>query len=267
MPELPEVETVLRGLQQQLKNTPITELKSYYPGTVSFDTDVKQPALPASVTEYERRGKYLILHLERENALVIHLRMTGKLIYTTGKYEETKHIRAELILSNACSVVFHDIRTFGKIILCPESKIGSYLADLGAEPLTQEFDASYLATKLLKKSSPIKTALLDQSIVAGLGNIYVCEILYRAKVHPETKSNSIAISRLRLIVKHTKEVLTEAIAHNGTSISDFRQIDDKTGEFQNFLRVYQKSCCPQGHEVIRIKQAGRSTFYCPHCQK
>jgi formamidopyrimidine-DNA glycosylase len=267
MPELPEVETVLRGLQAQLRDTPICDLKSYYPGTVIYDPDVHQPAFPARVTEYQRRGKYMILHLEQQNALIIHLRMTGKLIYTRGKHEEAKHIRAEFGLTDGCSIIFNDIRTFGKIILCPESKIGSYLAELGAEPLTKAFDAAYLQGKLQKKTSPIKTALLDQSIVAGLGNIYVCEILYRARIHPETPAKAIPLTALKSIVKHTKEVLTEAIAHNGTSVSDFRQIDDKTGEFQNFLMVYQKESCPAGHAILRIKQAGRSTFYCPLCQK
>jgi formamidopyrimidine-DNA glycosylase len=109
--------------------------------------------------------------------------------------------------------------------------------------------------------------LLDQSVVAGLGNIYVCEILYRAKINPETKANTLTDAQLKQIVKHTKEVLTAAIANNGTSVSDFRQVDDKTGQFQNFLQVYQKDTCPLGHEIKRIKQAGRSTFYCPVCQK
>ncbi len=267
MPELPEVETVLRGLQSQLKDTPICDLKSYYKGTVVYDTDINHPAFPAKVTEYQRRGKYIILHLENHNALVIHLRMTGKLIYTKGVHEEAKHIRAEFNLHDGCSIIFNDIRTFGKIILCPESKISSYLADLGAEPLTREFDAAYLQKAIVRKSAPIKNVLLDQSVVAGLGNIYVCEILYRTKVHPAAKANSLSLATLKNIVKHTKEVLTEAIAHNGTSVSDFRQIDDKTGEFQNFLQVYQKATCPRGHTIHRIKQAGRSTFYCPVCQK
>jgi formamidopyrimidine-DNA glycosylase len=142
-----------------------------------------------------------------------------------------------------------------------------YLPPLGPEPLDRSFTYHCLQKAFKKKSAPVKNVLLDQSVVAGLGNIYVCEILYRAKINPETSVNTLKDPQLKQIVKHTKEVLTEAIAQNGTSVSDFRQVDDKTGQFQNFLQVYQKDSCPQGHEIKRIKQAGRSTFYCPVCQK
>jgi formamidopyrimidine-DNA glycosylase len=267
MPELPEVETVLRGLRRQIHNMPICHLESLYKGTVIYDKDLNNPVFPAKVDRFERRGKYIILHLESDNALIIHLRMTGKLVYTEEENEELKHVRALLSLTGCARVAFNDIRTFGKIIVTPESKIDAYLPELGPEPLTEHFNDVYLKQALHRKSAPIKNVLLDQSIVAGLGNIYVCEILYRAKVSPEIQSNKLTSAKLKAIVKHTKEVLTEAIAKNGTSISDFRQIDDKTGEFQNFLQVYQKDTCPKGHKIMRIKQAGRSSFYCPVCQK
>lgn len=267
MPELPEVETVLRGLRRQINDLPICHLESLYKGTVIYDKDTVEPVFPAKVINFERRGKYIILHLESDNALIIHLRMTGKLIYTETEHEEAKHIRALLSLTGCARIIFNDIRTFGKIIVTPESKIAGYLPDLGPEPLSREFTYLCLQKALMKKTAPIKNALLDQSVIAGLGNIYVCEILYRAGIAPETPSNTLSTARLKAIVKHTKEVLTEAIAKNGTSISDFRQIDDKTGEFQNFLQVYQKDTCPLGHKIKRIKQAGRSSFYCPVCQK
>ncbi len=267
MPELPEVETVLRGLRRQIQDMPICNLESLYKGTVIYDKDLNNPVFPAKVNVFERRGKYIILHLESDNALIIHLRMTGKLIYTETEHEEAKHVRALLSLTGCARVIFNDIRTFGKIIVTPESMISEYLPKLGPEPLKREFTYLCLKGALLKKTAPIKNVLLDQSVIAGLGNIYVCEILYRAGINPEAISNQLSITQLKLIVKHTKEVLTEAIAKNGTSISDFRQIDDKTGEFQNFLQVYQKDTCPKGHKIKRIKQAGRSSFYCPVCQK
>jgi len=267
MPELPEVETVLRGLRKQIHDMPICNLESLYKGTVIYDKDINKPVFPAKVDVFERRGKYIILHLESDNALIIHLRMTGKLIYTEDYHEEAKHIRALLSLSGCARVVFNDIRTFGKIIVAPISKIDDYLPNLGPEPLSREFTYLCLQKAFIKKTAPIKNALLDQTVIAGLGNIYVCEILYRAGIAPETHSNLLSTAQLKSIVKHTKEVLTEAIAKNGTSVSDFRQIDDKTGEFQNFLQVYQKETCPVGHKISRIKQAGRSTFYCPVCQK
>lgn len=267
MPELPEVETVLRGLKRKINGMPICQLDSLYKGTVIYDPEIVQPLFPAQVIEYERRGKYIILHLESKNALIIHLRMTGKLIYTEEDNSEAKHIRALLSLTGCARVLFNDIRTFGKIVVTPEIKLDKYLPSLGPEPLSDNFNAAYLKTAFSNKKAPVKNALLDQSVVAGLGNIYVCEILYRAKVLPTATVNSLSKSKLEKIVKYTQEVITEAIAKNGTSVSDYRQIDDKTGEFQNFLMVYQKQTCPQGHSVQRIKQAGRSSFYCPVCQK
>jgi len=267
VPELPEVETVLRGLQQKLGNTPICGLSCHYTGTVIYDKDLLPPVFPDYVTNYARRGKYLILTLSRGNALIIHLRMTGKLIYAFNKPEADKHIRASFTLDNGCSLLFNDIRTFGKIVVCPEDKVQSYLPELGVEPLSEAFAPEYLKDAFAGKLTPVKNALLDQTIVAGLGNIYVCEILYRAKINPVTPAKDMAAKQLTQLVEHTRAVLQEAIDHNGTSISDFRRIDDKTGEFQHFLRVYQKETCPLGHAVKRIKQAGRSTFYCPVCQR
>jgi formamidopyrimidine-DNA glycosylase len=267
MPELPEVETVLRGLKQKIGGMPICQLDSLYNGTVIYDPEINQPLFPARVTHYGRRGKYIILHLESDNALIIHLRMTGKLIYTEEDNEEAKHVRALLSLTGCARVLFNDIRTFGKIIVTPIAKIDKYLPKLGPEPLSEEFDWKYLQAAFQKKQAPVKNALLDQSMVAGLGNIYVCEILYRAKINPATAAAKISSVKLKALVQHTKEVLAEAISHNGTSVSDYRQIDDKTGEFQNFLQVYQKENCPKGHKIKRIKQAGRSSFYCPVCQK
>jgi formamidopyrimidine-DNA glycosylase len=246
---------------------PICNLESLYKGTVIYDKDIIQPVFPNIVDEFERRGKYIILHLEGGNALIIHLRMTGKLIYTEEYQEEAKHVRALLSLAGCARVVFNDIRTFGKIIVTPENKIIDYLPKLGPEPLTREFTHHCIKDAFQKRKAPVKNVMLDQSVIAGLGNIYVCEILYRAGIAPETPADQINVAQLKSIVKHTKEVLTAAIENNGTSVSDFRQIDDKTGEFQKFLKVYQKTTCPLGHPIKRIKQAGRSTFYCPVCQK
>lgn len=270
MPELPEVQTVLSDLKSSLKNTVILAVDSFYQGTVIRDPELDDNALPAKITAYERRGKYIIIHLENQHSIIVHLRMTGKLVLQ-AKREETseihKHQRACFLLSQEQKLLFIDPRTFGKITLCKTENLPRYIAILGAEPLTAAFDEKYLAAKLKTKKSPIKTALLDQSVVAGLGNIYVCEILYRAGIRPDTASNTITLSKLKEIVKHTKSVLKEAIAHNGTSISDYRRVDDKSGEFQHFLKVYQKKTCPLGHKIENIRLSGRSSFYCPICQK
>ncbi len=269
MPELPEVHTVLRGLQEHLQESVIVNLECNYPGTVIYDPDISNDALPAQIRGYERQGKYIIIHLKNEHSIIVHLRMTGKLVIESEPSisETYKHQRACFLLAESQRVLFIDPRTFGKITLCKTANLSKFVATLGPEPLTNRFTGTYLLEKLKNKKAPIKNVLLDQSIVAGLGNIYVCEILYRAGIRPATESNSISQAKLNSIVKHTKAVLSEAISHNGTSISDYRRVDDKSGEFQAFLRVYQKKTCPLEHEIHNLKLSGRSSFYCPVCQK
>ncbi len=266
MPELPEVQTVLNGLATVLQDKQISSLECFYPGTVILDSELGGDAFPAKAIKFIRRGKYMLIHLDSGASFIIHLRMTGKLVYAAQATEPHKHERARINL--VCGELLHfiDIRTFGKIILCKTSNTPRFMPELGLEPLETAFSTEALAGKLKGKTAPIKTVLLDQRIVAGLGNIYVCEILYRAGINPVIPAGKLSTTAIRKIVKETVQVLSEAIAGGGTSISDFRRIDDKTGEFQHFLRVYQKQICPRGHPVLRIVQAGRSTFYCPVCQ-
>lgn len=267
MPELPEVQTVLDGVVKELRGRQIHDIQCFLPGTVIRDPEIVQEPFPAKLTGHERRGKYMILHLERGNSLIIHLRMTGKLVSDAAMQSQSKHERACILLSGGRKMHFVDIRTFGKIILCRTSNIPRFMAPLGLEPLSDEFNAEYLKEFLAGRKTPIKSLLMDQSKVAGLGNIYACEILYRSRIHPETPANKLSLPRLKKMVVQTKQVLKEAISKNGTSISDFRRVDEKTGEFQNFLQVYQQEKCPRGHDVKKIRQSGRGTYFCPICQK
>jgi len=271
MPELPEVQTVLNGLEKALQGKTILSLECFYQGTVIIDPSLDFDPFPARPVSFVRRGKYMLIHLDSGISLIIHLRMTGKLVLDStlpqADREILKHERARINLDQDCLLHFIDIRTFGKIVLCRTDNVPNYLPKLGLEPLSSEFTPQTLGQKLNARKAPIKTALLDQSIVAGLGNIYVCELLYRAAICPMTAATELSQKQVRRIAAETVKVLTEAIALGGTSISDFRRIDDKTGEFQNYLKVYQKNTCPSGHEVKRIVQAGRATFYCPLCQK
>ncbi|MGI6198908.1 MAG: DNA-formamidopyrimidine glycosylase [Candidatus Cloacimonadaceae bacterium] len=267
MPELPEVQTVLGGVIQKLGSKQITGLECYYPGTVINRLSPQDQPFPAKLRQGYRRGKYMILELTSGFALIIHLRMTGKLVWDKDDGEPKAHERAAILVSGGNRLRFIDIRTFGKITLLPGNQVHEALPNLGAEPLQQGFGAAYLSARLAKSKRPIKTALLDQSIVAGLGNIYVCEILYEAGVNPFKLCNQLNEEDFAKIAAATKLILAQALMHNGTSISDFRRVDDKAGSFQNFLKVYQKEHCPQGHEVQKIKQAGRSTYLCPVCQK
>ena len=267
MPELPEVQTILNGLEKELKGKIIEGLDSYHNRTLLRDKELSTPPFPAIIIDLERRGKFILIHLENENTIIIHLGMTGKLVLNRASTEISKYERACFIINKKDKLHFIDIRTFGKIIICPNKNVSQYLPELGVEPLSKDFNLSYLRKALKTRKAPIKNILMDQKIIAGLGNIYANEILYRAKINPETPASSLSSQQLSRLINTTKTVLNEAIEKNGTSISDYRRIDDKKGEFQNFLQIYQKTFCPKGHPVQKIKQGGRSTYFCPVCQK
>ncbi len=265
MPELPEVDTIVRGLRDYVIGKSISHIEELRDNTVEVHTP-DDSCNNCTITDIKRRGKYIIFELSNENTIVIHLRMTGKLVYVSDE-RITPYTRAIIRFSDKTSLQFEDIRTFGSIKIFPKDMTDPSILKLGPEPLSSEFNESYLKDSLKKLKAPIKNILLRQDIVAGLGNIYVCELLYRAKISPLKAGNTLTNSELKRVIEYTKEVISEALLHNGTSVSDFRNVDDKPGSFQNFLRVYQKKVCPLGHKVQRIKQAGRSTFYCDKCQK
>ncbi|MFC1887351.1 bifunctional DNA-formamidopyrimidine glycosylase/DNA-(apurinic or apyrimidinic site) lyase [Candidatus Cloacimonadota bacterium] len=263
MPELPEVQTVINGLIKTVVGKEISSLLEHRYGTVIWHCD---NVVFGAISSISRRGKYIIIYTDNNYKIVIHLRMTGKLIFEQNSNISTKHTRAEILFSDNTKLLFNDVRTFGKIEIFESDETVKALENLGIEPLSEDFNPEYLKKKLSNKTAPIKNALLDQRIIAGLGNIYVCELLFRAKIDPCIESKKIKMGQLEKIVRETKIVLKEAIKHNGTTISDYRNVDDKTGEFQNFLNVYSKKKCKCGSEILRIKQAGRSTYYCPKCQ-
>ncbi len=263
MPELPEVQTIINGLIQKVLGKKIKEIIELRTGTVIWQNPITSLG---KINSISRRGKYIIIQTSKDFKLVIHLRMTGKLIFETDLAKTSDHARAELVFSDNTKLIFNDVRTFGKIQILKKDEEIEAFQKLGLEPLSDEFDARYLKNKLKNREAPIKNILLDQRIISGLGNIYVAEILFRSKVDPRVPGNRLNKKQLQSIVLETKIVLQEAIKYNGTTISDYRSVEDKTGEFQNFLNVYHKEYCKYGHQIKRIKQAGRSTYYCPVCQ-
>ncbi len=267
MPELPEVQSVLDGVLPILQTKRVLGLKSYYPGTLILDPHLAEDVFPLSLKKAWRRGKYMIFDFNEGYSSIVHLRMTGKLVYEPQPEDIHKHERARFELEDGEAIRFIDPRTFGKIWLFKSENIDNYLPKLGVEPLEEELNSKYLTQVLKGRKAPIKNLLLDQRLIAGLGNIYVCELLYRSGVRPDRSGGKVNLSEIKRIVKDTKEVLEEAIVAGGTSISDYRNVDDKSGEFQSFLRVYQKKECPKGHEIENIRLAGRSSFFCPKCQK
>ena len=264
MPELPEVQTIINGLNQKVLGKEIQEIVELRPRTVEWQFPVTSLG---KINSISRRGKYIIIQTSSKYKLVIHLRMTGKLIFEKDLNKTSNHARAEIIFKNKTKLIFDDVRTFGKIQIINSNEKIKALQKLGVEPLSDDFNTEYLKNELKNRKAPIKNVLLDQKVIAGLGNIYVSEILFRAKVHPATTANKLKTASLKRIVSETKNVLQEAIKHNGTTISDYRSVEDKTGEFQNFLKVYGKKICECGAIIQQIKQAGRSTYFCEECQK
>ncbi len=264
MPELPEVQTIIKGLKEKVLGKEILKIQELRSGTIISNSSINSLG---TINSISRRGKYILIQTSKDFKLVIHLRMTGKLIYETDLAKTSNHARAELVFNDNTKLIFNDVRTFGKIQILKINEEIEAFQKLGVEPLSDEFDARYLKNKLKNRIAPIKNILLDQRVIAGLGNIYVAEILFRSKIDPRVPGNRLKKKQLENIVSETKTVLQEAIKHNGTTISDYRSVEDKAGEFQNFLKVYRKEYCECGHQIKKIKQAGRSTYYCPVCQK
>ena len=264
MPELPEVQTIINGLTQKVLGKEIKKIIELRLGTVIWQNPNTNLG---NVNFISRRGKYILIQTSNDYKVVIHLRMTGKLIFETDLTKTSDHARAEIIFNDNTKLIFNDVRTFGKIQIFKDNEEIKAFQKLGLEPLSDEFNARYLKNKLKNRKAPVKNILLDQRVIAGLGNIYVAEILFRSKIDPRIPGNRLKKKQLESIVFETKKVLQEAIKQNGTTISDYRSVEDKTGEFQNFLKVYRKEYCECGHQIKKIKQAGRSTYFCPVCQK
>jgi|SRR5690554_519021 len=265
MPELPEVETVVRELKQNIVGKKIVKIDEFRSNTV-FHNFTTIPDL-GKVIDVKRRGKYLIVETDNGFDCIIHLRMTGKLIIVKNSAQMTKHTRAVISFLDDTKLLLDDIRTFGTINIIPKEQRLNFFCKLGCEPFSEEFNSEYLSALFASKKMPIKNLLLAQDCIAGLGNIYVNEILYSCKISPNRSANSLNRQEIELLITKTRKILTEAIRQNGTSISDFRRIDNKSGSFQNFLKIYGKDICSEGHPVKKLKIGGRSTFYCPECQK
>ncbi len=266
MPELPEVETIVVELNKSIIGKTIAHIEEYRKNTIYADESLDLGKLGA-INEISRRGKYIIIATDRNCDLIIHLRMTGKLILADLTDPSAKHTRAIITFADKTKLMFDDVRTFGTIHILNRDNRHEILCRLGCEPLSPDFNYGTLKQLLERRKSSIKSFLLDQRAVAGLGNIYVNEILFACGISPHRAANTITEKEIRLLVTKTRQILKIALEHNGTSISDYRRIDNKTGSFQNFLKIYGKDKCLCGHQVKRTKSSGRSTFHCPKCQK
>lgn len=273
MPELPEVETVRRGLAPHLTGQRIRRVQLNRPDLrVPFPPDLVETLTGARIAGVGRRAKYLLLGLDNHQVLIIHLGMSGQLtIRPQQGYETRLHDHAVLELENGTALIFNDPRRFGLWALAGQDSVAAHplFAHLGCEPLAAEFDADYLKARLARRSGPIKPVLMDQKLVVGVGNIYACEALYRSRISPFLPANK-SLKKSGLLVESIQAVLTEAIASGGSTLRDYVRSSGDAGYFQHHFRVYDREnrpCEACQTPIMRRVQAGRSTFFCVDCQK
>lgn len=294
MPELPEVETVRRGLAPALTGARIERLTLHRPDLrFPFPKGMKRALQGRTIARLNRRAKYLLVELDSGKALVIHLGMSGRLTLSTpngnrrdtAKFAQTqpgdpKHNHVEIQLTSGVSVTYNDPRRFGFMDLVELQDMESHrmFKYLGPEPLGNAFNTDHLVTRAAGRMTDLKAFLLDQKNVAGLGNIYVCEALYRAGLSPLRKAHSLATKRVRptqranALVPAIRDVLMDAIEAGGSSLKDYRHPDGALGYFQHAFDVYGRTgepCRRKGCDgtVRKVVQSNRSTFYCPACQR
>jgi formamidopyrimidine-DNA glycosylase len=287
MPELPEVETVRSGLAPALEGQRIESVDARRPDLrFPLPQAFAERIAGATVKSLTRRAKYLVALLSTEEALIMHLGMSGRFsivngngtlsfdnyAYSTGG--NAKHDHVIFHLQNGVQIIYNDPRRFGFMDIVPSGELGScsHFAKMGPEPLGEEFDAVKLGSAFKSKKTPIKAALLDQQNVAGLGNIYVCEALFRSHVHPQREAGSLGKAELKKLTAAIKAVLLEAIEAGGSTLRDFADANGSLGGFQERFDVYAREghpcrCGKKSAQVQRIVQSGRSTFFCAVCQK
>jgi formamidopyrimidine-DNA glycosylase len=290
MPELPEVETVMTGLKPALEGRTLTHVETRRGDLrIPFPKGFAKRLTGRRVTRLWRRAKYIMAELDGGETLVIHLGMSGSMsVYAQGEsrklgefyYERAddgagkgKHDHVVFDTDAPARIVFNDHRRFGLMTLIESRAIEAHklFKDVGVEPLSDAFDAAFLTGALKDKKTPIKSALLDQRIIAGLGNIYVCEALWRARISPKRLARRVKPDEIAVLVREIKTVLREAVKAGGSSLRDHKQVSGELGYFQHRFAVYDRAnkLCQRkdGGTIKRIVQSGRSSFYCPVCQK
>ncbi|MGH7826461.1 MAG: bifunctional DNA-formamidopyrimidine glycosylase/DNA-(apurinic or apyrimidinic site) lyase [Candidatus Binatia bacterium] len=273
MPELPEIETICRGLRPHLEGRKIGRVQILERRLRNLIDDHLADRLQGqTIANVGRRAKYILLSLEKKVTWVFHLGMSGKLIHVDPDTPRQKHDHIIVSLDSGYQLRYHDPRRFGLSLLAGTDALGDLpqLARLGPDPFDRRFNGQYLYSFTKNSQRRIRDLLLDQQIIAGLGNIYANEILCRVGVRPTARSSKLTRAKIEQIATMIPKILDEAIRWCGTSFSDYRDADDKFGEFQNHLRVYDRegaNCriCP--NLIKRVAIGNRSAFYCPSCQK
>lgn len=270
MPELPEVETTLRGIQPYLNDRTIVSAVVRNPKLrIPINSDLVAKIQNQKIVNLSRRAKYLILHLN-EGFLVIHLGMSGHLKICSHDHPLKKHDHVDLILDSNHCLRFNDPRRFGIFLYFEDNPIGHPLLNhLGPEPLSDEFNPNYLFLKIQKRNLPAKSLIMNNQIVVGVGNIYATESLFLSKIHPSTPAKNLSINQCTLLVQNIKQILTNAIEMGGTTLRDFFGADGKPGYFNLSLAVYGRQsqpCMVCKTKIEALTIGGRTSTYCPTCQ-
>jgi formamidopyrimidine-DNA glycosylase len=271
MPELPEVETIARRLRKSLIGKRVVEVRlSGLPLRKPVAADFASRLRKRTIRHIRRRGKYLVLEVEPQGYWLIHLGMSGRICYDPTEHP-AKHTHVVICFSDGTELHYRDHRRFGLMALHDVASLDQIreLQTLGKDPLSRGFTWKWLWLLLQKSSRELKSLLLDQHRIAGLGNIYACEALFRARLHPGRRSDSLSRQESVRLVRATRKVLREAIRHRGTSFSDFVDSDGQRGDHQQHLQVYQREgekCRRCRSWIKRWVQGNRSTFFCPRCQ-
>ncbi len=271
MPELPEVEVIRRGLAPRIvgrrvlgvvggqkplrRQSPVAELRRWVSGRRILDLN--------------RRGKYLIFDLEDGVRLLVHLGMTGRLLLGPAPFPALPHLHLVFELENGLELGFQDIRRFGQVLVFPPGAPLTPLTQVGREPFSPQVTAAWLADRARGRSRPIKNFLLDGRVLAGIGNIYACEILFAALLNPATPASRLSPADWRRVLKESRRILKAAILKGGTTVANYLNSRGEAGLFQLELQVYGRAgepCLRCGAAIQRLVQAGRSTFFCPACQ-
>ncbi|WP_223901554.1 bifunctional DNA-formamidopyrimidine glycosylase/DNA-(apurinic or apyrimidinic site) lyase [Lactobacillus laiwuensis] len=272
MPEMPEVETVRRTLLPLIKGKTIKEVTVWYPKIITGDAkEFAKQLTGKKIENIERYAKYLLIRLSDNLTIVSHLRMEGKYRLVKINTKKDKHDHVQIIFSDNSALRYNDVRKFGRmqLIKTGTEKEKTGIGKLGAEPNSAAFTVSYLQTGLARKKKNIKNTLLDQSIVAGLGNIYVDEVLWETKIHPLSQANTIPTKKVAQLHDNINSLIELAIAERGTTVHTYLDANGKTGGFQKMLQVYGhkgEPCVRCGTPLEKIKVNGRGTTFCPKCQ-
>lgn len=273
MPELPEVETVKNTLKKQVLNKKIVDTNILYPRLIEYPTiqKFKEEIINQTICDIKRRGKWLMFELD-DYFLLSHLRMEGKYLIRKKGDEITKHEHISFVFSDDTELRYQDVRKFGRMYLIKKEEINDRkpLNELGLEPWDSALTIDYLKEKYKTKKLPIKTVILDQSIIVGIGNIYADEILFLSHIHPLKKCFELNDKDLQNIIDNTKLVLDMAIQDGGTTIRSYTSSEGVHGRFQQNLKVHNRenAPCPVCQtNIIKIKVGGRGTYYCENCQK